>query len=128
MTHCEQDWDGCMISGIQDFTHPVFRCPIRSIKNRNSSQYFTNTGVNEVVSATYCPTNSIGATENFVGDEFVGFTFTFNDGGPVFGSNGEYELDPENNQCSFDGNNQAKLPVFGTCKNNCRGGMLKDNR
>ena len=41
----------------------------------------------------------------------------FNDG-PVYGPNGEWELDPDNDQCWYP------LPVFATCKNNCPGGEL----
>ena len=40
------------------------------------------------------------------------------DGGPVYGPNGELELDPNNNLCTFG------RPVFATCKNNCPGGEL----
>ena len=42
--------------------------------------------------------------------------FDFNDDGPVYGPNGEWELDPENDQCLLT------RPVFATCKNNCPGG------
>ena len=44
--------------------------------------------------------------------------FDFNDDGPVYGPNGEWELDPENDQCLLT------RPVFATCKNNCPGGEL----
>ena len=123
-------------SGIQDFTHPVFRCPIRTLKNRNTT-YFTNYKtangqiVNEVLNGFYCPTNCVGAdyeltpTVGFINSITV--RYFFNSDGPVFGPNGEYELDPDNNQCStgllIDVDN-VKLPVFGTCKNNCRGGKI----
>ena len=134
----DQDYDGCLMSGIDDFTHPVFKCPIRAVKGRNSSQYFTNytttsgKQVNEVLNGVYCPTNSVGATFNFdsdVGENVV--SYIFNSEGPVFGPNSEYEVDPDNEQCltyfgffGDDGEFQAPigLPVFGTCKNNCRGG------
>ena len=124
----DREWDGCMMSGIQDFTHPVFKCPIRSIKNRNSPYYFTNytlpggQQVNEVVNAIYCPTNCISVKVNSFGT----LTYFFNSGGPVFGTNGEYELDPENRNCTiYAGYGPILgLPVFGTCKNNCRGGKL----
>ena len=42
----------------------------------------------------------------------------FNDDGPVFGPNGQWELDPDNDQCG------VPRPVFSTCKNNCPGGEL----
>ena len=134
----DQAWDECRQSGIQDFTHPVFKCPNRSIKHRNSTYftgYITNGGevVNEIVNAVYCPTNSIGA-ENIIfnnisnlstdNDEAV-VTYFFNEDGPVFGENGEYELDPDNDQCQDNRGRLVRLPVFGTCKNNCKGGKLK---
>ena len=43
----------------------------------------------------------------------------FNIDGPVVGPTGEWELDPDNNQCG-----DGKRPVFATCKNNCPGGEL----
>ena len=125
------EWDGCLVSGIQDFTHPVFKCAIRTIKNRNTT-YFTNYNttdefqqnktVNEVVNGVYCPTNSIAADTNSDHSDTV--TYIFNSDGPVFGPNGEYELDPENNQCRDQYGELARLPVFGTCKNNCKGGKM----
>ena len=42
--------------------------------------------------------------------------YDFNDDGPVNGPNGEWELDPDNDQCN------SGRPVFATCKNNCPGG------
>ena len=121
------EWDGCAISGIEDFTHPVFKCPIRTIRNRPSNYYFSNykksngKRVNEVVNAVYCPTNSVGAVTSGVGVAAT-VEYTFNSDGPVFGPNGEYELDPENDECSDLFGQFSFLPVFGTCKNNCRGG------
>ena len=48
--------------------------------------------------------------------------YVWNAGGPVYGPNGELELDPDNQQCNtwVDG----RRPVFATCKNNCPGGEL----
>ena len=45
----------------------------------------------------------------------------FNDDGPVYGPNGEWELDPDLpfSQCGV-----VTRPVFATCKNNCPGGEL----
>ena len=45
--------------------------------------------------------------------------YVFNDDGPVYGPNGEWELDPDNDQCGYQ-----PRPVFATCKNNCPGGEL----
>ena len=120
-----KEWSGCIVSGIQNLTHPIFKCPIRTVKNRNTaylSQYVPSDGqqVNEVVNAVYCPTNSIGADRNYETDVV---TYYFDDKGPVIGSNGEYELDPDNNQC-IDTNELIRLPVFGPCKNNCKGWKL----
>ena len=125
----EKEWDGCIMSGIQDFSHPVFRCPIRSLKNRNST-YFTNytppesQTVNEVINAVYCPTNCIDVRISAVTNRYYfteSFIYVFNSDGPVYGPNGEYELDPENTGCMGQ-YSRIGLPVFGTCKNNCRGG------
>ena len=47
--------------------------------------------------------------------------YEFNDNGPVYGPNGEWELDPDNTMfCS----SADTRPVFATCKNNCPGGEL----
>ena len=125
----DRDWDGCLVSGIQDFTHPTFKCPIRTIKNRNTS-YFTNYNTangqqyNELVNGVYCPTNSIGAYINFAATGPDTVTYTFNSDGPVFGPNAEYQLDPDNYQCVDPYRDILGLPVFGTCKNNCRGGKI----
>ena len=42
----------------------------------------------------------------------------FNDDGPVYGPNGQWELDPDR-LCG-----SGRRPVFATCKNNCPGGEL----
>ena len=44
--------------------------------------------------------------------------YVFNDDGPVYGPNEQWELDPDNDQCGLG------RPVFATCKNNCPGGEL----
>ena len=44
--------------------------------------------------------------------------------GPVYGPNGELELDPDNQQCITNSNVYGARPVFATCKNNCPGGEL----
>ena len=46
----------------------------------------------------------------------------FNVEGPVYGPNGELELDPDNQQCNTFAD--GTRPVFATCKNNCPGGEL----
>ena len=46
--------------------------------------------------------------------------------GPVYGPNGQLELDPDNDVCLpsvFLGADWSR-PVFATCKNNCPGGEL----
>ena len=55
-----------------------------------------------------------------VGFDFGQLVYEFNDDGPVYGPNGELELDPDLPfyQCG------ATRPVFATCKNNCPGGEL----
>ena len=58
--------------------------------------------------------------------------YEFNDEGPVYGPNGEWELDPDNDQCCIRITNDSTnglcypidRPVFATCKNNCPGGEL----
>ena len=66
-----------------------------------------------------------GAVENYDTETGVSVSYTFNSDGPVFGPNGEYELDPDNDQCVQDFYDAGGLPVFGTCKNSCKGGKIK---
>ena len=56
-----------------------------------------------------------------VGFDFGQLVYEFNDDGPVYGPNGELELDddPNNQQCG-----SFARPVFSACKNNCPGGEL----
>ena len=53
--------------------------------------------------------------------KYIPGQYEFNDDGPVYGPNGEWELDPDIpfSQCRF-----FTRPVFATCKNNCPGGEL----
>ena len=51
--------------------------------------------------------------------KYIPGQYEFNDDGPVYGPNGELELDPDNYLCSL-----VTRPVFATCKNNCPGGEL----
>ena len=47
--------------------------------------------------------------------------YEWSEEGPVYGPNGELELDPDNDGCSPFYHSR---PVFSTCKNNCPGGEL----
>ena len=63
--------------------------------------------------------DNINQTNLFRGDHDLGqVVYVFNDDGPVYGPNGQLELDPDNQQCG------GSRPVFATCKNNCPGGEL----
>ena len=53
--------------------------------------------------------------------EVTGVYYEFNDAGPVYGPNMEWQLDPD---LSFDKCGNIGRPVFATCKNNCPGGEL----
>ena len=46
--------------------------------------------------------------------------YEWSEEGPVYGSNGELELDPDNQQCNTY--TDGARPVFANCKNNCPGG------
>ena len=59
---------------------------------------------------------SVGAYSDSVLGQDV---YLFNDDGPVYGPNGEWELDPDDNRCDSYYHGR---PVFATCKNNCPGG------
>ena len=51
--------------------------------------------------------------------------YEWSEEGPVYGPNGELELDPDNQQCSpEEGEWRGIRVVFATCKNNCPGGEL----
>ena len=105
----------CLMGGIENFTHPIFRCPVRALKTRGANYISSNdNGDNEVFIGYYCPTNSIGSYAD--GPHRV---YEFNNEGPIYGPNGEYELDPDNNNCA------VRLSPFGTCKNNCPGGNFR---
>ena len=104
----------CLMGGIENFTHPIFRCPVRSLKTRGASYISSNENGDNEVFIGYCPTNSIGSYAD--GPHRV---YEFNNEGPIYGPNGEYELDPDNNDCVVG------LPLFGICKNNCPGGNFR---
>ena len=116
----------CIMEEIEDFARPVFRCPIRTVKGVGSNY---NTSVHEL--GTSCPTNrwqclmlrhsdtilscSVGASLSELGQ----LVYVWEEGKePVYGPNGELELDPDNQQCPAS----SKRPLFATCKNNCPGG------
>ena len=63
----------------------------------------------------------MSCSANFSWNEDEQFLIEFNEAGPVYGPNGEWELDPDNNLC---GGSWWTRPVFATCKNNCPGGKL----
>ena len=56
------------------------------------------------------------------------YLFEFNEDGPVYGPNGLWELDPDNQLCLNDSMQIFASfwarPVFASCKNNCPGGKL----
>ena len=55
---------------------------------------------------------SVGASLN----ESEQVVYEWNEDGPVYGPNGQLELDPDNQQCAY------YRAVFANCKNNCPGG------
>ena len=108
----------CIMDAIQDFTRPVFRCPIRTIKGAgpNGTDYTDQHLIGgENLQGYFCPTNSIGTYLNESGE----VDYLFNADGAVYGPNGQLQLDPDNSDC--DG---LIKPVFGTCNNNCPGGQF----
>ena len=51
--------------------------------------------------------------------------YEWSEEGPVYGPNGELEMDPDNLQCFRpDSEVDGDRVVFATCKNNCPGGEL----
>ena len=108
-----QSFSTCITDEINDFTRPVFRCPIRHIKGIVTDYTDEHLVGNLRLQGEFCPTNTINASEPGP------VVYIFNDDGPVYGPNGELELDPGNQNCS-----RYTLPVFATCKNNCPGGKI----
>lgn len=109
-------YNSCFTDEIEDFTRPVFRCPIRTIKGVGtdySDQHLSGGGFSL---GFFCPTNVVNATS--VPTQPGKIDYVYNSDGPVFGPNGELELDPDNDNCLYD---ISKRPVFATCKNNCPG-------
>ena len=64
---------------------------------------------------------SVGASLNQSGH----VVYEWSEEGPVYGPNGELELNPDNQQC-YPPSSQVfgARPLFATCKNNCPGGKL----
>ena len=134
-----EEQNTCILGGIDGFTHPLFKCPVRKIKagvattgsgtDYKTSITYPSCGAStdnvinfapvnsELINVGYCPTNCESATGTWDGTGGVNYTFV--DNNPVYGPNGEYELDPENCKCAY----WQRLPVFSVCKNNCPGGL-----
>ena len=124
------------LQGIEGFTQPLFKCPVRRIKNSadrpnatsylTDIEYFDKGGVdrqgNELVNVGYCPTNCMSATGSWDGESNGGVEYTFDANGEVKIGLGKYdlELDPENRKCL----DYQRLPMFAVCKNNCPGGNV----
>ena len=130
-----ESYDTCVMAEISGLTMPVFRCPIRTVKNVETD--YTDLHL----TGSFCPTNSNSSS---VDDGKV--MYEWNDLGPVTNPvNGELELDPSNTDCitfpptpspptpppmievlpsPVDNQIDGRRPVFGTCKNNCPGGKI----
>ena len=81
---------------IQDFPRPVFRCPIREVKGAGTDYTAEDLIGGDTLDGSLCPTNVIGV----IGvDEFGRIAYDWNAEGPVYGSNGEFELNPDNTLC-----------------------------
>ena len=107
----------CILDQISDFTRPVFRCPIRTVRGAGpgGTDYTDlNLVTGEFLEGNLCPTNAIGELGVLVATGQI--VYEWNEDGPVFGPNGDFELDPSNTLCT------ATRPAFATCKNNCPGG------
>ena len=125
--------DTCIMDEIEDFTRPVFRCPIRSVKGAGpegtdyTDEHIIGGGLTE---GFFCPTNSISSSINGSGN----LVYEWNEQGPVYGPNGQLELDPGNKNCLVFENGEivetfadGKRPVFTTCNNNCPGGEFSSS-
>ena len=100
----------CILLDQNGLLTPVFRCPIRSVKNQKIGNIYSYTQeqlqFGDVYTSLngYCPTNSHADPTQA--------------GPPVIGANGLEELDPTNTDCD-----PSQLrPIFSTCSNNCPGG------
>ena len=100
----------CILLDQNGLLTPVFRCPIRSVKNQKIGNSYSYTQeqlqFGDVYTSVngYCPTNSHADPTQA--------------GPPVIGANGLEELDPTNTNCD-----PSQLrPIFSTCSNNCPGG------
>ena len=92
----------CTLSEQLGFTRPQFICPIRILKGRgaNGTNYITADS-----DTTFCPTN--------FNSETIGSNSDM-----VLGPNGQWELDPYNENCT----EQYKKFAFASCRNTCPGG------
>ena len=97
----------CTLSQLEEFTRPQFVCPIRILKGRGTN-YTTDD-----MDTPYCPTNSDIFDPTLHRNPY--FAFTPN---PVYGPNNQWELDPDNHNCT----EKYKKFAFATCKNTCPGG------
>ena len=111
-----KSWETCIMAGIGGLTHPIFKCPIRTLKNRGTSYRSSSDIASSEPFIGYCPTNSVKAGLSNDGE----LSYRYNDDGPVIGPNGELEVDPDNDKCG-----NLKLPIFSVCKNNCPGGKCQ---
>lgn len=89
----------CTLSQLAGFTRPQFICPIRTLRGRGTNYTTADSDT------TFCPTN--------FNSEMIG-----SNSDPVFGPNGQWELDPDNKDCR----DEHKKFAFATCKNTCPGG------
>ena len=106
----------CLMDQVEDFTRPVFRCPIRAVKGAgpDGTDYTDQHLVGgDSLAGFFCPTNAVGVLGLTDTGQLV---YDWGPGGPVIGQNGELQLDPDNDLCL------ARRPVFATCKNSCPGG------
>lgn len=109
-------YNSCITDEIEGFTRPVFRCPIRTVKGAGTDYTDQHLiGGDDFLQGALCPTNSIGGSIKGIGQ----VEYVWNEDGPVYGSNGQLELDPDNKNCSI-----FTRPIFSNCKNTCRGGKF----
>ena len=71
-------------------------CPQHSIKGQYDEKGIPTYTMDDLKLPGYCPTNFVGVEKD---PETNGTTIVYNDQGPVYGPNGQVELDPENSLC-----------------------------
>ena len=99
--------DECTLSQQLGFTRPQFICPIRTLRGRGTN--YTTADSDNI----YCPTNSGFFDSDLNPDPHLAFSSN-----PVYGPNNQWELDPDNNNCSV----AVRKSPFASCKNTCPGG------